>query len=523
MSKETSLYYSALKFHFFPRLLTLWDIKRVLENSSFTIDEVMEGSFQEFKFNKGLERFINSAILRFQPLYKYEGEKKVLEKGRMRNWLISTKNAITALIELEEKKQAKKLVIRLSNFISVLLTQYFSLRSIPEEFEEVFGEVTFKKECFKPIVSFLTNDTWNSLLRTLNFYDEFFLMLGASLHNINQLHDPLEEQEKRDSVTAIFRHEEEMESYLTKVLDNPPTFHTNKVLELATLMGVWQKRGNERRKQLFDDLSDRVKTSKTRDSFNHLLKDLFKGVSRVIEEDSHGFLNTFEEIGKRIAGELQKSIGITDKLAYKLPPTTLATLTSSATPNFNIFDELDPEEVPFLSEKTSKILANWSSSIRFLFFSLLGDYPSFAKNLKNIIRNPLASITFLTLLGPLFPYAIDNLMILDKRNVEKEAIATLIENFTTIFKKIVTLLKELKQKSSNSHFSRIIDFFATREVFWSQFRLFSEGVKEKIKKYSSGEELLNTISELQSLSDVSLASPIRQKRGIPEDIKDMYV
>lgn len=520
--RDQDNFYTALKFHFFPRLLTPWDLNRIMNASSLPIDTISDDNFIELEMGEGMERLMNSALLKLQSVYKYEEESKHLVKERLENWLFTQKQGIKALVEIGKKEIAIRLALRLVTFIGYLITKYVSSESLPAKLEKLLGEVKFTKGCFSPLVSFLNDLDWQKLLKELDFHAEFYVLLSANLYNISK---STEEQKIRESLEELLAYKDNLDTYIDSTVENLDNYYSVKALQLASIMGIWEEETGKRKKaKILQKIAQNLYETENKDSINEILGDLFSATSSIIQGKNNLFTK-FQHIGEKLIDEKLKIVGMTEKLALDIPPTILATIGSYPSPNIDIFGELDPETVPHLNSETSRRVANWSSEVKFLLFPLLGKNPNTVKELEKIVKDPRASLACLLLVGPLFPQIIDTITICHKRDCPKEGVNTLIQLTAQIFREEVKLLRELEGKTENPYFSRILDFFATREVFWTEFRFFSEKVKERIKKYQAGSDLLEVFSELRELTDVTPPSPVRGRRGeeIPERIKDMYI
>lgn len=518
MSEMDDTLYSALKFHFFPRLLTPWDLKHVIDASPFSIEEVMKGEFKELDMGEGEQRLLNSALLKLQSIYKQEKDTKVLTKQRLENWIMSQRQGIKALIEIEQQNWAQRLILNLATFIGFLITKYVSSESLPDEFEEIFGDIKFSEECFSPLAAFLTDETWKMTLEEVNFQAEFYLMVSSYLQNIS-LHHKSEGKKFQESINWILALKEKVGEYLQTTTEKPRSYYTTKVLERSLIMGAWEQEGEG----LLEDLAAELYKTEEPSRINDILGDLFNAIAGVLEGKQEELFKGFRSIGERLMKERLRTTGMTEKLAFALPPAMLAAITSNPTPAIDIFGELNPQEIPFLSSQTSKTLANWSNEVKFLLFSLLGQHPDVGKVIGTMVKDPRASSAVLSLIGPLFPFMVDLIMICSKREYEKDKVNKLIGIFTQVFREKLSVLRTLRKEGGDSDFSRILDFFASREIFWTDFRFFSKDVKEKIKSYRAGSALLDVYKDLRSFLEVSLTTSRQREQRIPEKIKDLYI
>lgn len=519
-------FFSALKFHFFPRLLTVWDLQRILDVSFLSIEEIMGGNFEELECGEGQERFINSALLKLRPIYEMEGGKKVLRKGRIKDWLISHREGIKALVESGRKTLAKSLTRNLAIYISFLLTTYISSQSLPSKFEKFFGEAKFAEDCFSPLEAFLEDEQWRQTLEAMDFAPHFNLIISAHLYNLSK---NIETNGLQESVKHILTYKDDLrENFeaVEAVEADKLSYHTVKTLEMAAVMSLHleEEWGQKKASELFEKISDRLADRKGSSIIDGVLSKFFSAVSAITSGTKCKFAEKFQSIGRKLIKEKLSMMGMTEKLGLTIPPTLLATITQSPLPKIDIFGSLNPDEVPLLINKASKTLANWSSAVKSLLFSLFGEYPATAKEVEDIMKDATASSAFLSLLGPLFPYIIDTIMIAHKRGYEEEKVNELIEIVTRIFEEKLDILSNLKEKGKDTNFSRILSFFAARDVFWAEFRLFSEEVGETIKNYAAGDALLAVLEELKEYTDVTIPAPIRRKKKrVPEEIQDMYI
>lgn len=523
---EKDQFYSALKFHFFPKLLTPWDVKRVLDASSLSIREVLNGTAGESKnFGKGTQRLVNSAILRLQPIYNIKGDKKVLVKERVENWLTSYREGVNSLIEIGKEDMARKLTLNFASSIGFMITKYVSSQKLPEEFEELFGKMKFSEGWALPLETFLKDNTWKRTLESINFRQEFYLLISANFHNVYTLQGNKKERGLPGELQDLSSYRKKLKQYFKATIEKPPTYYTVKALEISSVVGLEGVKTWEQGEAttLLSKIGDSLIKTETEDTFPSILRNIYHVAKYIIEDDQEKIFNKFQDIGVCIVRERLKFVGMTEKLGFTISPSVLSAISSPPTPFLDLFEELDPDQIPLLPSETSRKISNWSNQVKFFLLPLLARYPSSASAIRNVIRDPLGSIALLSLVGPLFPYVVDCIMISTKRDYGKAKVNKWIQGLTLLFREKVDLLLKLGETVEDPTFSNVLDFFASREVFWSEFRLISKEVKEKIKSLKAGSDLLKVFSELQSLTDVTAKSPLKRKRAIPEEIKDLYI
>ena len=530
-----------LKFLFFPRATTIWDLDEILDKSS-----ILRNGEIDVKYIDQLSSEDVIVLLFKKVIGEKEGKRKVDVDGVERFFKL-TEGVVKNLIQAGLKWEAKIYYYRSLNMLTYLLSCYCVWESNTEnELKIYFGSGEMSEKAFENLMKSITEGFWLKMAELVDAKDVLYLILYSYLFSLETLLERLN-GEKKDKILEKLKalknfykainHSDVIKSIFSKVKEDNLLKKIITVFSSALLeTSFYIRKGrilsdadiDEIRSHILDNLGSlsSIEVDAGRVSLEETLyKFTYEVMKKVIDGDIDEAVKHFRELGKKIIEWKLTKFGSLEILPIQLPPEMISlTVPRSRKFDFDLLDYFDPSSLITLTNDILSYITSWGREIRSLFrFTVFNSLENVKSFLSKAMKDPYSNTALLYTVGlpeVLYIDIADSLLVNDKLAEKYENLINdlLIASYE-ILKEKTRKIQELLERSEGIEveINKVVGFYSYRTLYLLSPRLYSPQIKEKLERLKTGAKIYELVEVISKINESIFGKPVEKR-----DVSDLF-